>query len=476
MGMSLGAVAGMGTSSHTAHAAPAVRVRRTPALEDWKSLAQHVEGAVQLPSSDAYRRGKLLFSTEFDGAQPAAVIRMLTQSDAQHAMDFATRFGLRVTARSGGHSYVGASAADGTIVLDQRSYDWVRYDAETGHAQVWTGAGLYAVHEALAHHGRTIPSGTCPTVGVSGLTLGGGLGVESRQYGLTCDRLVRATAVTASGDAVAVTSNSHPDLFWALRGGGGGANVIVTSLTYATHAASSKGIFSLTFPSSNAAQVLTRWSTWMRDTDASRWANARVESLGDGTIQVRVLGVVNAGAERGAAKSLIAAIGVDPTKASYRQLDHMDAVRYLGGGSSSPRQGFAAGSDVLASVSTGAATAIVGAATERSKAGAGGTAILDPLGGAVSKPSTSATAFPWRDHAATVQWYANVGSSGGYDSARSWFTRAHQSLYSYSSGGYVNYLESGDGPERYFGDNLPRLKSVRKAYDPDHRIYCSLSV
>lgn len=473
MGMSLGAVAGMGTSSHTAHAA---RVPRTPTLEDWKSLAQHVEGAVQLPSSEAYRRGKLLFSTEHDGARPAAVIRMVKQSDVQHAMDFAARFGLRVTARSGGHSYVGASAADGTIVLDQRSYDWVRYDAEAGHAQVWTGAGVYSVHEALAHYGRTIPTGTCPTVGTAGLTLGGGLGVESRQHGLTCDRLVRATAVTASGEAIAATSGSHADLFWALRGGGGGANVVVTSLTFATHAASSKGIFSLTFPSSRAAQVLTRWSSWMRDTDASRWANARVESLGGGKIQVRVLGVVNAGAEHGAARSLISAVGVHPTKASYRAMDHMDAVRYLGGGSSSPRQGFAAGSDVLASVSTGAATAIVGAVTARSQAGGGGTAILDPLGGAVSKPSTSATAFPWRDHAACVQWYANVSSSGGYDSARSWFTKAHQSLSSYSSGGYVNYLESGDGAERYFGDNLARLRSVRATYDPHHRIYSGLSI
>ncbi|KNX37094.1 FAD-dependent oxidoreductase [Luteipulveratus halotolerans] len=475
LGGSVAAGATAALTTHPAYAAPGVLLTAAPTTADWTAFARTLSGPVFLPGTSSYSSAKLLFDTRYDGSSPAAVVQVRSQADIQKSMAFATRYGLKVAPRSGGHSYIGASAANGTLVLDTRQYAAVVNNSAAGTATVYSGAGLYAVHSTLAAAGRTIPTGTCPTVGAAGLTLGGGLGVESRQWGLTCDRLAAVAMVLPDGRALWASPSQNADLFWAARGGGGGNIGLVTAMTFRTHATSSKGIFSLTFPSSAATQVLSKWATWMSGTYTSRWSNVHVDALGNGAISVRVTGVVNSTAERIAADSLTNAIGVRPTASSYRRLSYMDAVRYLGGGTTSPRQGFAAGSDVLRTVDSATAAQVVGAVAARSRAGGRGSAILDPLSGAVSTPSASSSAFPWRDHVATVQWYVGVGTSSGYTSAYSWINQAHRMLAGRSSGGYVNYLETGQPASRYYAGNLARLSALRRTYDPSRRLYSGLS-
>src|SRR5258708_38269071 len=112
----------------------------------------------------------------------------------------------------------------------------VNFDSASGNVTVPAATELYAIHQALAGAGRAIPTGTCPTVGVAGLALGGGMGADSRHAGLTCDALQSATVVLPSGDVVTASANDDPDLFWALRGGGGGNFGVTTSMTFATFA------------------------------------------------------------------------------------------------------------------------------------------------------------------------------------------------------------------------------------------------
>ncbi|AKU16978.1 FAD-dependent oxidoreductase [Luteipulveratus mongoliensis] len=476
LGGSVGVGAVTALATRSSYAAPGVRLTAAPTTADWTAFARTLNGSVFLPGSSQYASTKLLFSTRYDGSTPAAVVQVASQGDIQKSMAFATRYGLKVAARSGGHSYIGASAANGTMVLDTRHYAWVTYNASNQTAQVFSGAGLYTVHNTLAAHGRTIPTGTCPTVGAAGLTMGGGLGVESRQWGLTADRLTSVNLVLADGRSVTASATQNSDLFWAMRGGGGGNIAFLTAMTFNTHATSSKGIFSLTFPSSAASQVLTRWNTWNRATYYSRWSNVHVDALGNGNIAVRILGVVNAGAEHTAADSLISAIGVRPTASSYRQLGYMDAVRYVGGGSTSSRQGFAGGSDVIWTLSSTVANLILGAVSARSRAGRTGSALIDPLDGAVNQPAATATAFPWRDHTASVQWYVGVTSSSAYTSAYSWINQAHTMMAPQSAGAYVNYLETGQAASRYYGVNLARMAQLRQTYDPNRRLYSGVTI
>lgn len=427
---------------------------------------------MDLPGAAPYDRAKLLFDTRFDAQRPAAVMGVERVSDLTRAMHFAAKHNLQVAPRGGGHSYVGSSAANGTLVLDQRPLHSVQYDRTTRTALVAAGASLYDVKAHLASHGRGIPTGTCPTVGAAGLTLGGGLGVESRRYGLTCDRLTEVHLVLPTGQWIAADADRHSDIFWALRGGGGGNIGVVTALRFATHAITDQGIFTLTFHGTDAVRVMTGWATWTRETSRTRWAGVHVDAAGGGRLRVSIVGVTRAGDERAAAASLSHTIGRSPTTARYQRKSYLEAASYLGGGTTSERQAFTAGSDVLPAVDTAAASAIARAVTIRSKAGHGGSALLDPLTGAVSDPARSATAFPWRDHAASVQWYVGGGS---HAAARSWIEQAHQLVAGRSAGGYVNYLESGDSAGRYLAGNRSRFAQLRQKYDPQQRLHSGLA-
>lgn len=164
---------------------------------------------------------------------------------------------LKIAVRGGGHSYIGASSANGAMVLDSagptgRGAFRQRHEKRT----VSAATDLYAVHQALAGESRAIPTGSCPTVGVAGLTLGGGLGADSRHAGLTCDALKSATVVLPGGDAVSASADDHAELFWALRGGGGGNFGVTTSMTFARFPTADCDVVRVDFAPSAAAQVL----------------------------------------------------------------------------------------------------------------------------------------------------------------------------------------------------------------------------
>lgn len=468
MSVSRRAVLGAAVAAPVVAAPSAALASASP---DWAALDRAVTGPVYRPGSTGYSTSKLIFNTRYDGATPLAVVRAASQSDMQQTLAFARRYGLKVAVRAGGHSYIGASAASGTIVLDLRGYSSAPVVSGSS-VTVPSGSTLYPVKAALAARGLAIPTGTCPTVGAAGLTTGGGIGVESRAWGLTCDRVTSMTVVTGNGAALRISSLSHPELFWALRGGGGGNGAIVTSMTFLAHRAAGKGTFRLTFPASAGVAVLLGWARWVQSTALGRWCNVRLNALGNGAISISIVGSTEVGDERAAASSLIAAIGVRATSASYQQLSYLGAVRYFGGGSTSARQAWSAGSDVLRSMNSSVASALLGSVRVRSVAGGTGVAILDPLTGAVSRPAVGATAFPWRDHLATVQWY--VGGSG-YTSASNWIAQAHSAVRPYSSGGYVNYLEPGTSMSRYLGANHARWRAARAAYDPSGVLKASIA-
>ncbi|MGH2385462.1 MAG: FAD-binding oxidoreductase, partial [Candidatus Limnocylindria bacterium] len=170
-----------------------------------------------------------------------------TAADVAETIRFARRFGLRTTPRSGGHCFAGRSS-NGDIVIDVTPMSTV--SIANGVATVGAGARLGDLYDALEGHDRTIPAGTSPTVGIAGLTLGGGLGLLGRMYGLTCDHLLRARVVLADGRVVECAEagcdeDHRADLFWALRGSGGGQLGVVTSLMFSTVPAPTSTCFHL---------------------------------------------------------------------------------------------------------------------------------------------------------------------------------------------------------------------------------------
>lgn len=438
------------------------RAVAAPVASGWEGLS--IGGPVIQPDSPQFGSAKSVFNTNYNGLTPAAVVVPTSMADVQKAMAFAAANNLKVAPRGGGHSYVGASTANGAMVLDLRQLPGgVDYDPATGLITVPPATSLHAMHQVLAAAGRGIPTGTCPSVGAAGHALGGGLGAQSRHAGLMCDALRSATVVLPGGQAVTASGNSQPDLFWGLRGGGGGNFGVTTSLTFATFPAGEVDVVNLDFPPQSFAQVLMGWQNWLRTADRSCWAlaDATVEPMGT---HCRILATSPAGSGAGVASAITAAAGIQPTGMESHSSNYLDLTNYLAVNNLNPAPlGYVGGSDVFASLTPPAAQRIA-AAVEAFPRGVGRMlAIMHTLDGALADVPVGASAFPWRRQSSLVQWYVETSDVSG---ARDWLAAAHRAVQPYSVGGYVNYLEAGQPASRYFGPNLSRLDSVRQKYDP----------
>lgn len=451
----------------------APRVAADPRPTGWEGLSTALGGKVLLPDNPQFAGAKQVFNTNYNGLTPAAVVTPTSAADVQKAMAFAAAHNLKVAPRSGGHSYIGASTANGAMVLDLRQLPGdAHYDAATGQVTVTPATSLYTMHRTLAAAGRGIPTGTCPSVGAAGHALGGGMGAQSRHAGLLCDQLTSAAVVLPSGQVATASAANNPDLFWALRGGGGGNFGVTTSLTFATFPTRDVDVVNLNFPPQSFAQVLVGWQNWLRTADRNNWAlaDATVDAMG---MHCRILATCPAGSGNSAAAAITQAVGLQPSGTENHTFNYMDLVNYLAVGNLNPSPlGYVGGSDVFATVNAGVAQGIASAVNAFPRGAGRMLAIMHALDGALATVAPGATAFPWRRQSALVQWYVETGDPAA---ATNWLNAAHQAVQQYSVGGYVNYIEANQSPSRYFGPNLSQLSAVRQKYDPGRVMYSGLN-
>jgi FAD/FMN-containing dehydrogenase len=292
---------------------------------------------------------------------------------------------------------------------------------------------------------------------------------------LTCDALSSATIVLPTGQTVTASAADHDDLFWALRGGGGGHFGVVTSLRFRTYPVSARDVISLVWPKDFAAQALRQWSHWMDSADRAIWGMVTLNGA-DSELHCSVTLATAAGDGRRAADDLSEAIGTPPDMETSQTLSHPELVRYFAGGDDATRpRPVVAGSDIIGEMNAAAAESIVAAVSSRPSQAGAVTAIVESLSGAVHDIEPSASAFPWRRQAASVQWYTEAPTAAAVDAAAAWLKSAHEKVRTHSAGAYVNYVESGVAAERYFAANLARLKDIREKYDPDEAMFSTVS-
>jgi FAD/FMN-containing dehydrogenase len=230
-------------------------------LQDLKTFAGTLTGEVVLPEDPSYDS---LRGTKYRLAHPAVIARPRTTDDIAAAISFATRHGLTLAVRSGGHGMTGLATNDGGMVIDMGHFDAVEVlDAERRLVRIGAGAQWGNAAHALGQHGLSLSSGDTVSVGVGGLTLGGGVGWMVRKYGLTIDSLVAAELVTANGDVVRASGDEHPDLFWALRGGGGNFGV-VTAFEFVAQPVTTVVGGMISYDVAERASVTKRWVDVMR--------------------------------------------------------------------------------------------------------------------------------------------------------------------------------------------------------------------
>lgn len=330
----------------------APRASADPRADAWAQLARAIDGQVKLPADGGpFNAAKAVFNTNFGGMTPAAVVAPTSLTDVRKTMEFAASRGAHVAPRGGGHSYTGASTANGVMILDLRQLPGdIAYDAGTGRVTVTPATQLYAIHQVLAANGRGIPTGTCPTVGVAGHALGGGLGASSRRGGLLSDQLVSATVVLPGGTAVTASATENPDLFWGLRGGGGGNFGVTTSLTFATIPAGDVDVVNLHYPIQAFAQALLGWQSWLRTVGPESWA--LIDAGSNPThADARIMATCPVGSAGAVTAAITKAVGLAPAATNARTVNHLELVKYLAADNLHPAPlGYVGGSDVFQTI------------------------------------------------------------------------------------------------------------------------------
>jgi FAD/FMN-containing dehydrogenase len=438
------------------------------------ALARLLDGEVVAPGSAGYASARRLWDSRFDGLRPRAVAYCANAADVEKVVRWAERHGVRAVPRSGGHSYGGYSSGNGVVVADVSRLDTVAVSA--GRARVGAGAKLIDVYAALWQHGLTIPGGSCASVGIAGLALGGGVGYSSRLFGTTADNLAELKIVTADGLALACEASRHGDLFWACRGGGGGNFGVVTELTFATHPVSSVSRYEIEWPWAEAETALAAWQDFAPQAPDELFSVLDLIAT-DPSIPGARAHVVSAGQYFGSEADLASLIAPlastgTPTKVVTQTLSYLDAVLHWAGcrdaGACTDRRiAFAAKSDYVAKqLPTEARGSLVAAVAARQ--GQGPAAIyLDAHGGAINRVPASATAFVHRDALYSIQYTAQW--SGDPTPSMGWLQGVHIWMRPFVSGfAYQNYIDPqlANWQHAYYGANLPRLRRVKRKFDP----------
>jgi FAD/FMN-containing dehydrogenase len=474
----------------------------TPAsATDWVRLASSLHGTLIQPSNPSYGVDRLLYNSKFVDLHPRAIAYCQSAEDVARCIAFASTHDLAFAARSGGHSYAGYSNSSG-LVIDVSRLASINVDTDANTAHVGAGAQLIDVYNAIGSHDRLLPAGSCPTVGIAGLALGGGIGVFARRYGLTCDNIRSVTLVTADAHIVTADRHRHADLLWACRGGGGGNYGVVTSFEFDVHPMPEVTLFTLQYPWGAAASMLHAWHKWIGAAPDELWSNCRLQSRGTYGFLAQVAGVYcGSSAELASALSpLRAAIATEPTYSFTGSDDYLRAMEIEAGCSGlaiaachaapqSPhgalsRTAYSAKSSYVDAPMTRSQISSMVSAVERLSIEApnlGGGLAFDSYGGVINQVAPGETAFVHRDKLACIQAsysWSTFSSSLEIDAGARWLRWLGADVFTPATGAYQNYIDSTlvDWQHAYYGSNLERLARTKKKYDPENRFVFAQSI
>jgi len=271
-----------------AGAVPEWALAARPTRQQLRQLAHQIHGSVVTPGSHGYNRDRVLVNTRYDGVHPAAIVYCESAGDVQTAVKWARGHGIHIVARSGRHSYAGYSTTSG-VVIDVSRLGFVQPHGHT--AKIGAGATLIDIYSKLWQHGhRTIPGGSCPTVCIAGLAQGGGVGYTARKFGLTLDSIREFSIVIWNGRKLLCSPSRHADLFWAVRGGGGGNFGIVTSFLFTTHPVGNVSTFFIQWPWSSAARAVAAWQHFAPHAPGALFSDLILSSGRSVTAQGQFLG------------------------------------------------------------------------------------------------------------------------------------------------------------------------------------------
>jgi FAD/FMN-containing dehydrogenase len=442
---------------------------RAPGL-DIERIRASVRGAVVAPGDEGYDDQRTIVYGGVD-PHPGAIVRVADAADVAAVIGIARETGAELAVRSGGHSNAAHSTVNGGIVVDVRELREIDVDVDGRTA--WLGAGLTAgeITSALAEHGLAIGFGDTGSVGLSGITLGGGVGYLVRRFGLTIDSLLAAELVTADGEVLTVDDSTHPELFWAIRGGGGNFGV-ATRFRFRLHELGQVVGGMLVQPVSEEAIVAIMAAGAAAPEALSFIANVMpcpplpfVPEERHGELVIFSLVCWSGPVEEADA-------ALAPIRAAAPPLaDMLQPMAYPGlYGPEDPDYHPLAISRTLFMDGVDADDARTMVQALRASDSPMRVVQLRPLGGAMARVPGEGTAFAHRDRAVMANVAAFYAGPDDLDAKTAWVTSLTESLRD-GSDAYVNFI-SDEGPERvrdaYPGGTYDRLAAIKRRYDPDN--------
>lgn len=435
-------------------------------------LASRMSGRVLGPDDSDFDAARTLWNVRFDRT-PDLIAQCWDASDVVAAVEYARMEGLELSVKGGGHSYAANSVADRGLLLDLSPLKSIAIDPEARTAEIGGGVTDGELDAATQQHGLATPTPTVSSVGVAGAALGGGSGYLSRKYGLTADNVIALNVVTADGRQIAVSAEEHPDLFWALRGGGGNF-AIVTSMTVALHEVGPNVLSGqIVYPFDDAGRMLRFFRDFMAEAPDEFQCYPfmfRVppidvfpeETHGSPVLDFVIyhedpeaIGFVQPLRELG--EPILDFVGPAPYTQVQQSFDP-----------NLPKdQRYYSKAHNLASISDAAIDTVVQFVPDMR--GAFTACYFEPLGGAIGRVEVSATPYAGREAVAGFHCLAGWMDSSEDESVMFWASQVHDAMAAHATGGvYVNLIADDEDhrvPAAY-GPNYERLVQLKKQWDP----------
>lgn len=468
----------VGASVATANACRGLSARpRGSRFGDLQKFRSAVTGRVILPGDPEYdeaRRG--VWSNPLTDKHPAIVVRCESGDDVARCVEFAREQSLPLAVRSGGHSFLGWSIGDG-LVVDLSRLKSIKLAGAQRRLRVGAGVTAAEMLAVTAKQGLAPVLGECGTVG-AGLALGGGLGWLSGRYGAACDNLLSARLITAGGDSVTADDVSNPDLYWAIRGGGGNFG-IATLLEFRLHAVREMVTGGFVYPAANASAVLRSFRDFMAGAPDELQGAAYLESVRGGTLTVLFVhsGALATG-ERlmGKFRSHGRPERDWVQRRSYADIHTMPPFSDDGPSC----KAHAVRGSYLESLSDEAIATVTERFAKAPPACAYGFAFDHYMHGEVSRIAPDATAFELRTaRAVPLAFGADWNEVEQANACIAWLDETWRQLQAYSGGRmYTNYISvEGDASARAaYGRNYSRLVSLKRKYDPQNVFRGNLNI
>ncbi len=432
-------------------------------------LSGRVSGRVLRPTDDGFDAARRVHNGLVDRA-PAVIVRCRSAADASAGVRFARAAGLDVCVRGGGHNVAGRAVVDGAVMIDLAEMKGTSVDADAGTVQAEGGLNWAELNAATAEQGLAVTGGAISTTGIAGLTLGGGLGWLMAKYGLAADNVLAVELVNAEGDVLQVTEESDPDLFWALRGGGGNFG-IATTFTYRLHPVDTVTGGLIAHPVDAAPELLRFYRDAVADCPDDLTVFAVLAHAPDGSgLKLAAMAVFHTGdpeqaeADLEPFKSWGSPLLVDVGRMPYPVMNTLLDAGYPAGSLNYWLSSFAQ------TLSDG----LIDQMVERfaSVPSPMSAILMEHFHGAVTRVGVTDTAVPHRQEGWNVLIPSVWTDPAATDENVEWTRETHRALGPHlEERRWLNYLgddQGSDAVRAAYGPNYERLLELKRRYDPEN--------